>query len=63
MRARKNVNFGMPMMGVLGFDMGYGFDAIDNSGDPPGWNYTIIFGIKYRVCFPERVLVYFVNNT
>ena len=38
------IRFYMPMMGVLGFDMGYGFDAIDNSGDIPGWNYTIIFG-------------------
>ena len=38
------IRFYMPMMGVLGFDMGYGFDVIDNSGDPPGWNYTIIFG-------------------
>ena len=34
----------MPMMGVLGFDMGYGFDVISNTGEKPGWNYTIIFG-------------------
>ena len=38
------IRFYMPMMGVLGFDMGYGFDVIDNTGEKPGWNYTIIFG-------------------
>jgi outer membrane protein insertion porin family len=38
------IRFYMPMMGVLGFDMGYGFDVIDNTGQKPGWNYTIIFG-------------------
>ena len=42
------IRFYMPMMGVLGFDMGYGFDVIDNSGDPPGWNYTIIFGNVFK---------------
>ena len=38
------IRFFMPMIGMLGFDMGYGFD--DNDGDtlPEGWNYTIIFG-------------------
>lgn len=38
------IRFFMPMIGLLGFDMGYGFD--DNDGDtlPEGWNYTIIFG-------------------
>jgi len=24
--------------------MGYGFDVINNTGEKPGWNYTIIFG-------------------
>ena len=38
------IRFYMPMMGVLGFDMGYGFDVINNTGEKPGWNYTIIFG-------------------
>jgi len=41
------VRFFMPMIGMLGFDMGYGFD--DNNGDtlPEGWNYTIIFGQSF----------------
>ena len=38
------IRFFMPMIGMLGFDMGYGFDVINDTGEPPGWNYTIIFG-------------------
>ena len=39
----------MPMLGMLGFDMGYGFD--DSSYDinklPQGWNYHILFGMPF----------------
>ena len=36
--------FFMPMLGMLGFDMGYGFDDITGIGKPQGWAYTITFG-------------------
>ena len=32
------------MIGMLGFDMGYGFDDISGDRKPQGWEYTIIFG-------------------
>ena len=38
------IRFFMPMIGQLGFDMGYGFDDISGDGNPQGWEYTIIFG-------------------
>ena len=38
------IRFFMPMIGQLGFDMGYGFDDITGDGKPQGWEYTIIFG-------------------
>ena len=38
------IRFFMPMIGLLGFDMGYGFDDIAGDGQPQGWEYTIIFG-------------------
>ena len=38
------IRFFMPMIGQLGFDMGYGFDDIVGDGNPQGWEYTIIFG-------------------
>lgn len=38
------IRFFMPMIGMLGFDMGYGFDDISGDGKPQGWEYTIIFG-------------------
>jgi len=38
------IRFFMPMIGMLGFDMGYGFDDNDGDTHPEGWNYTIIFG-------------------
>ncbi len=39
----------MPMLGMLGFDMGYGFDDTTYDGDklPQGWNYHIIFGLPF----------------
>ena len=38
------IRFFMPMIGMLGFDLGYGFDDITGSGSPQGWTTTIIFG-------------------
>ena len=38
------IRFFMPMIGKLGFDVGYGFDDITGNGQPQGWEYTIIFG-------------------
>ena len=36
--------FFMPMLGMLGFDIGYGFDDVTGIGKPQGWIYTITFG-------------------
>ena len=41
------IRFFMPMIGMLGFDMGYGFDDNSGDGNPDGWNYTIIFGQSF----------------
>ncbi len=41
------IRFFMPMVGMLGFDMGYGFDDILREGEPSGWNYHIIFGQQF----------------
>ena len=38
------IRFFMPMIGMLGFDVGYGFDDITGYGSPQGWTSTIIFG-------------------
>lgn len=38
------VRFYMPMVGMLGFDVGYGFDDISGNGKPEGWSTTITFG-------------------
>ena len=36
----------MPMLGILGYDYGYGFDSIDeNTDEPIGWQGHIIFGM------------------
>ena len=44
----------IPMLGMLGYDVGYGFDATDydtyyNSGivKPHGWEYHLIFGMPF----------------
>jgi len=42
--AGAGIRFFMPMIGMLGFDLGYGFDDITGSGTPQGWTTTIIFG-------------------
>jgi len=41
------IRFFMPMVGMLGFDIGYGFDDILGSGEPTGWNTTITFGQQF----------------
>ncbi|MEE8479001.1 MAG: BamA/TamA family outer membrane protein, partial [Candidatus Neomarinimicrobiota bacterium] len=41
------VRFFMPMIGMLGFDIGFGFDDITGSGEPPGWKTTITFGQQF----------------
>ncbi len=41
------IRFFMPGIGLLGFDMGYGFDDITGEGNPNGWEYTITFGQTY----------------
>ncbi|MBI65216.1 MAG: outer membrane protein assembly factor BamA [Candidatus Marinimicrobia bacterium] len=38
----------MPMLGVLGYDMGYGFDSILDDGRPSGWEYHLIFGMPFN---------------
>jgi len=37
----------MPMLGMLGFDAGYGIDdtIIDSDSKPQGWNYHFLFGM------------------
>jgi len=39
----------MPMLGMIGFDMGYGFDdtIVDGDNRPQGWNYHILFGMPF----------------
>jgi len=44
----------IPMLGMLGYDVGYGFDATDydtyyNNGivEPHGWEYHLIFGMPF----------------
>ena len=36
----------MPMLGTLGYDIGYGFDdTIFDPGQPHGWEHHFIFGM------------------
>ena len=36
----------MPMLGMLGYDVGYGFDSIyEDSNNPSGWEHHLIFGM------------------
>ena len=36
----------MPMLGILGYDYGYGFDSINEfTNEPVGWQGHIIFGM------------------
>jgi outer membrane protein insertion porin family len=41
------IRFFMPMIGMLGFDIGYGFDDITGNGKPQGWKTTITFGQQF----------------
>ena len=42
------IRFFMPMIGMLGFDIGYGFDRVDQSGElSPAWKTTLTFGQQF----------------
>ena len=42
------IRFFMPMIGMLGFDIGYGFDRVDQSGElTPAWKTTLTFGQQF----------------
>jgi outer membrane protein insertion porin family len=47
----RSVGFGgrifMPMLGVLGYDVGYGIDADKNNPNISPWQYHFIFGIPF----------------
>ncbi len=37
----------MPMIGMLGFDVGYGFDDINQDGKADGWKTHFVFGMPF----------------
>ena len=40
------IRMNMPMLGVLGYDIGYGFDHHDDQiKEPWGWEHHLIFGV------------------
>jgi len=42
------IRFFMPMIGMLGFDIGYGFDRVNSSGEiEPAWKTTLTFGQQF----------------
>ena len=41
------VRFFMPMIGLLGFDIGYGFDRVQNGKIKPDWKTTLTFGQQF----------------
>ena len=42
------IRFFMPMIGMLGFDIGYGFDRVDQYGElAPAWKTTLTFGQQF----------------
>ena len=41
------VRFFMPMIGMLGFDVGYGFDRVENGEIKPAWKTTLTFGQQF----------------
>ena len=46
--AGAGIRFFMPMIGKLGFDIGYGFDRIDSNGElNPEWKTTLTFGQQF----------------
>ena len=49
---KRSAGFGirmfMPMIGMLGFDLGYGFDNIEyTQRDPEGWRFHVLFGMPF----------------
>ena len=38
----------MPMLGILGYDIGYGFDNIDGLDNPSGLEHHIVFGMPFN---------------
>ena len=49
---KRSAGFGirmfMPMLGMLGFDLGYGFDDVPATNkSPEGWNFHILFGMPF----------------
>ncbi len=52
MTLKRSVGIGarvfMPMVGIIGFDYGYGFDRVDASGNPdPQWKMHFVFGRSF----------------
>ena len=41
------IRFFMPMIGMLGFDLGYGFDDLNGDGLPEGWKTSITMGQQF----------------
>ena len=42
------IRFYMPMIGLLGFDIGYGFDRVNSNGElEPAWKTTLTFGQQF----------------
>ena len=48
---KRSAGFGvrifMPMLGLLGFDFGYGYDGINGQTNPHGWETHFIFGQQF----------------
>ena len=48
---KRSAGFGvrifMPMLGLLGFDFGYGYDGINGKTTPHGWETHFIFGQQF----------------
>ncbi|MBT6866589.1 MAG: BamA/TamA family outer membrane protein, partial [Candidatus Marinimicrobia bacterium] len=46
--AGAGIRFFMPMIGMLGFDIGYGFDRVNQYGElEPEWKTTLTFGQQF----------------
>ena len=45
--AGAGIRFFMPMIGMLGFDIGYGFDNVENGKKIGQWKTTITFGQQF----------------
>ena len=42
------IRLNMPMLGVLGYDMSYGFDSVFEGEKRNGWEYHLIFGMPFN---------------